>query len=47
MTDGSREMWGLTTYFNPVGFQNKYENYKVFRRHTREQGLPLLAVEIS
>ena len=40
-------IWGITTFFNPVGYKNKYENYKIFRENTRRQGLKLLAVELA
>ncbi len=39
--------WGITTFFNPVGYKNKYENYRIFRENTKRQGLKLLAVEIT
>jgi hypothetical protein len=40
-------IWGLTTFFNPVGYKNKYKNYKLFRYKTKKQGLKLLAVELA
>jgi len=39
-------MWGITVFFNPVGYQNKYNNYKIFRENTKRQGLKLIAVEL-
>lgn len=38
--------WGITTFFNPAGYKNKYENYKKFRESSKKQGLNLLAVEL-
>jgi len=40
-------MWGITTFFNPAGYKNKYENYKIFRQNIKKQGLKLLVVELS
>jgi hypothetical protein len=39
--------WGLTTFFNPAGYKNKYENYKIFLASLRRQGLKLLTIELS
>jgi hypothetical protein len=39
--------WGLTTFFNPAGYKNKIENYRLFRRSSARQGLKLLAVELA
>ncbi len=39
--------WGITTFFNPVGYKNKIENYKKFRESSKKQGLNLLVVELS
>jgi hypothetical protein len=39
--------WGITTFFNPAGYKNKYENYKLFRENSKRQGLNLLAVELA
>ena len=38
--------WGITTFFNPVGYKNKYANYRLFRESLNRQGLKLLAVEV-
>ncbi len=40
-------IWGITTFFNPAGYENKYENFKIFRQHIKRQGLKLLVVELS
>ncbi len=39
--------WGITAFFNPVGYKNKYENYKIFRESSKKQGLNLIAVELA
>jgi hypothetical protein len=36
--------WAITSYFNPAGYQRRYQNYAVFREHLR---VPLVAVELS
>ena len=40
-------LWGLTTYFNPSGYETKRENYRRFREASRAQGLHLLTVELA
>src|SRR5262245_46827 len=37
-------LWAVTSYFNPVGYHRRRENYRVFREHL---ALPLLAIELS
>lgn len=37
-------LWVITTYFNPVGYRKRLENYHIFRRHL---AAPLLTVELS
>jgi hypothetical protein len=39
--------WGLTTFFNPAGYENKYRNYRMFREASKKQGLNLVAVELA
>lgn len=39
--------WGITTFFNPAGYKNKYQNYKIFRKQSKKQGLNLCAVELA
>lgn len=39
-------LWGITAYFNPAGYENKYRNFRTFRSSTRGQGLQLLTVEL-
>ena len=39
--------WGITTFFNPAGYKNKYENYKIFRENLKKQGLKICAVEVA
>ena len=44
LTDNMRDLWGITTFFNPAGYRRRLENYRHFRRHLP---VPLLAVELS
>lgn len=37
-------MWAICAYFNPLGFRQRWANYKYFREHLC---LPLLTVELS
>jgi len=46
MLGKKKELWGITTFFNPVGYKNKKENYNKFRESSKKQGLKLLAVEL-
>lgn len=39
-------LWGITTYFNPTGYESRYNNYRQFRRECYAQGLPLITVEV-
>jgi hypothetical protein len=40
----SGSFWGITSYFNPIGFRRRLENYRVFRERLN---VPLLTVELS
>jgi hypothetical protein len=40
-------IWAITSFFNPAKYKNKYENYKIFRKNSRRQGLKLLTIELS
>lgn len=40
----SPPMWAITTYFNPIGYQSRRQNYRIFRKRLQ---LPLIAVEHS
>jgi len=40
-------LWGLTSFFNPIGYKNKVKNYRKFRLSSQKQGLKLLCVELS
>ncbi len=40
----SNELWAITTFFNPARYQNRRNNYRLFRERLN---LPLLAVELS
>lgn len=39
--------WGMTTFFNPCGYNIKLENYRRFRKANKKQGLKLLCVELA
>jgi len=39
--------WGVTNFFNPIGYKNKYDNYRIFRDNSKLQGLNLVAVELA
>ena len=35
-------LWAIASFFNPLGYQTRLTNYRIFRRHL---GVPLLTVE--
>lgn len=37
-------LWAVTSYFNPVGYRRRLENYRLFRQRL---GVPLATVELS
>lgn len=37
-------LWTITSYFNPVGYRSRRQNYRIFRKHVQ---VPLIAVEHS
>ena len=37
-------LWAITSYFNPVGYRRRIENYRVFRQRLT---VPLVTVELS
>jgi hypothetical protein len=37
-------LWAVTSYFNPLGYRRRLENYREFRRRL---GVPLIAVELA
>ncbi|MBF0594293.1 MAG: hypothetical protein HQL22_04930 [Candidatus Omnitrophica bacterium] len=39
--------WGLTTFFNPAGYKNKVDNFRLFRKASKRQGLSLVVVELA
>jgi hypothetical protein len=45
LTNG--ELWGLTAYFNPVGYVNKHRHLERFAQSVRQQGLKLAIVELA
>ncbi|MDQ3076897.1 MAG: hypothetical protein M3Q63_02490 [bacterium] len=43
----NQSLWGITTFFNPEHYNNKHSNYRVFREHSKRQGLNLVTVELA
>jgi hypothetical protein len=43
-TIGTVGLWGITCYFNSVGYRRRLENYRVFRKRLT---IPLVTVELS
>jgi hypothetical protein len=41
------ELWGITTYFNPINYSNKIVNLKRFANRVRQQGVKLLIVDLA
>lgn len=41
------ELWAVTTFFNPAGYQTKRDNYARFRAGLAAAGVPLLTVELA
>ncbi len=39
--------WGVTNFFNPASYENKYKNYRLFRDNSKRQGLNLITVELA
>src|SRR5207248_771616 len=37
-------LWAITSYFNPMQYQRRRANYRLFRKYLR---VPLVAVELS
>jgi len=40
----SANLWAITSYFNPVGYHRRLENYRMFHRRLK---VPLVTVELS
>lgn len=38
------DFWVITSFWNPVGYQRKYANYRMFREHLK---MPLVAIELA
>jgi hypothetical protein len=38
------QLWAITSFFNPSGYNRRLENYRIFRAHLN---IPLIAVELS
>jgi len=41
------DIWGITTFFNPANYKSKKENYNIFRKSSKRQGLRLIAIELK
>jgi hypothetical protein len=41
---GASNLWVITSYFNPIGYQRRLENYHTFRQHL---AVPLVTVELA
>lgn len=41
------ELWGIVALFNPAGYRNKLENFRIFSEKVRNQGLRLLVIECA
>src|SRR2546421_1639167 len=37
-------LWAITSYFHPIGYRRRLENYRIFREHLQ---VPLLTVELG
>lgn len=44
MAQPASKLWAVTAYFNPCGYQNRYQNYRVFRERL---DIPLAVAELS
>jgi hypothetical protein len=44
MTSLDSEIWAITTFFNPAGYRQRYQNFRIFREHL---SVPLVAVELG
>jgi hypothetical protein len=40
-------LWAIAAWFNPVGYQIKRDNFRIFRTRLRSQGVPLMVVELA
>jgi hypothetical protein len=43
-TRNAGDLWAITSYFNPIGYKRRLENYKLFREYLK---LPLVTVELA
>jgi hypothetical protein len=39
-----KKLWAITSYFNPVGYARRLQNYLAFRKHL---AIPLVTVELA
>lgn len=40
-------LWVITAYYNPIGYQTRRKNYEIFSQIMRQSGIPLLTVECA
>jgi len=40
-------LYAITSYYNPLGYRTRYENFHIFRNHLEVQGIPLIVVELA
>ena len=43
----AEDLWLLTAYFNPMGYETKARNYGLFRDAVKRSGLHLLTIECA
>jgi hypothetical protein len=41
------DFWVITSYFNPLGYQSRRENFFIFASALKKKGIPLLVVELA
>jgi hypothetical protein len=44
MTNINSEIWAITTYYNPIKYKNRNQNFKVFKKNLN---IPLITVELG
>lgn len=47
MYKSTRDLWVITTYYNPCQYKTRRKNYDIFERSMLEAGIPLVTVECS
>lgn len=43
-SDGESRLWAMTSYFNPIGYRRRHEDYLRFRSRLNA---PLIAIELA